>query len=171
MSEKPEDVWLDRDHPIKENMSFQRANWIFERVSWCILYLIICLALLGFFSAGPLSSIRLADPGAQMQMDFERFHRNGALTDMVLYLRAPQEDTATVRFNTSFIEALTIEDIQPAPVLSHSDSDGISFVFDASKGDQMSVYISVRPMHLGMVPGSVSINGNEEISFSLFIYP
>jgi len=169
--ENPDDLWSNRTHPIKEDMAFQRSQWVFERIAWCCLCGIIVLALIGLFSAGPLSHVRVGDVRANLQMDFQRFHRNGALTDLTLFLLPGHTAIATLNLNTSFIEAFAIEDVQPFPVLSRSSPDGISFVFDASHTELTPIYFSVRPRHVGLVSTSIRLNDHEPVELTIFIYP
>lgn len=166
-----DDEWTSRSHPIKEDMIFQRRDWIFERCGWALLALIIILALAGIFSVGPLADTRVIDSRKLVEVEYQRFHRNGALADMMLHLRSSESDAVRLHLNSEFMEAFMIEDIWPQPLTSVGDPGGVGFVFAAPAGQRFPVYIALRPSKVGRVSAAARVNDEEPVSFSLFVYP
>lgn len=168
---KDDDEWRNRVEPFEEDMRFQRRDWMFERVGWGILYLIALLALAGLFSVGPLSVTVAGSPSANLKVEYQRFHRNGSLADMVLRINSTDDSTVHLHLNTEFMEAFMIEGMWPQPILSAGDADGVEFIYESSRSRHFSIYVSLRPSRLGSVTAQARLRGQEAVSFHLFVYP
>src|SRR3546814_4740948 len=93
--------------------------------------LVLVAALLGLFSTGPLSSTTARDATGSVRIEYDRFERSLAPSTLhVAFSAAGANDTVSLRFSRSYLEAIQIERIQPEPQRSLADADGVVFVFD-----------------------------------------
>ena len=146
----------DRTYPIQEDMTFQRRSWIVERVCWGLLGLLVCLALLGLFSHGPLSERRLATPDSSVTVRYERFQRITRLARFTMTLPATGEPTARLRLGPSFQDTYEIASLQPAPQSSSAGPEGLELTFAAPRAGGLTVAIWAHPHRAGLVPMSVA---------------
>lgn len=110
-----EQIWDSRTHPVQEDMDFQRKTWVVERAGWLGMLAIVALALLGLFSNGPLSSSTAADASGLLQVDYDRFNRNGASTRIRLRVDRADQREVRIRFDARFMESFTFETVSPQP--------------------------------------------------------
>lgn len=94
--EAPEDDFRPRDHPVEDDIAFQRKAWKVERVGWACLLVLVVFALLGLFSNGPLSDRRLTTPDGTLQVDDQRFLRQGGRSPLRLALQGEPGATLQV---------------------------------------------------------------------------
>lgn len=174
MSESPEDpaqVWTSRTYPVYEDIKFQRISWRVERGGWLTLCLFISLALLGFFSNGPVSSATATDAAGAIEIDYGRFQRYGAETSMQLHLSAVAGGEVAIRIGNSFVEAFKIEKISPQPVEERGSPDGVEMTFQAVGGGPFQVHLAVRPQRIGMVRSEMGVAGERPARFAQLVLP
>lgn len=165
------DEWRSRSHPIKEDMRYQRAIWRVERIGWCILSLIVALALLGAFSNGPLSSTSAVSPSGKLHVEYDRFGRNGAMTAIAIRMEAAPGPDIPIRIGREFLNAFTIQSIKPTPRSESSEAGAIHMHFEASPGLPLTIRLSAQSDGLGFVTGEIGLLGEQPVRFTQFIYP
>jgi hypothetical protein len=161
----------NRTYPIQEDMTFQRRFWIVERVCWALLGLLVCLALLGLFSHGPLSERRIATPDNSVTVRYERFQRITRLARFTMTLPATGENSARLRLGPSFQDTYEITSLQPAPQSSSAGPTGLELTFAAPRAGDLTVAIWAHPHRAGLVAMSVQAADKAPAEFSIFIYP
>jgi hypothetical protein len=165
-----EDELASRTYPfLQEDMALQIRTWRFERVGWYVLCLIILFTLLGLFSSGPLSSANLSNPDGSITVEHQRFYRNGAVTPLVLDVQISAQ--SPVILAGDFLDAFTIESIQPEPLSSASTANGMALMLKPDAHGRARVHLSLRPDGVGSYQGEVAIAGHEPVRFDQFIYP
>lgn len=107
--------------PIREDMRFQRRYWLFERIGWTVLALIIAAAAAGTFAGGPLSAA--AGTGEGFDAAYERFARRGVETRITVAL--PAGRSLLVRG----IDGFDIVGLEPRPVTVRSERGGLAYDF------------------------------------------
>ena len=165
------DPWADRSYPVEEDIPFQRAEWLFQRIAWAAMAVLVVLALLGMFSVGPLSWSTVSDPSGRLEVEYDRFARSGATTTMALRIAAEAGAEVAVRFNPEFMRDFTVETVQPEPAEVRSGSDGVELTFRASGAGPVVAYLSVRPEGIGLVRSEVALRASQPASLTQFIYP
>jgi hypothetical protein len=168
---EPAGDWTSRSHPVPEDMRLQRATWRFERYGWIGLCAVIVLAVLGLFGNGPLSSATATTSNGQLQVEYGRFERNGAATDMRLHVAAPSAQRPEIRIGNAFLDAFTIEAVTPQPAEQRSGPDGVEMAFEAEDSGPVHVYFSLRPEAVGLVKSEIALAGGAPARFTQFIYP
>jgi hypothetical protein len=154
-----------RDYPIREDMAFQRTSWVVERAGWIVLALLLLAALAGLFGHGLLSKQNIGN--GTLRIEYERFQRVTKVTPFIISLKSGGEPTLTLgrRFQTGY----EVVDVQPRPIRSSANANGLELQF-ASAGDDLRAVIWARPRSFGRMRFSVA-SGGEPLTVRAFIYP
>ncbi len=164
------DEFASRAYPINDEIDFQRKSWRFERIGWFVLALIVLLTLLGLFSKGPLSTGHVSSADGALQVEYQRFQRHGAHSQLIVTAQVAPSSSAAVRFSPQLFEAFTLEGIYPAPQHSAIQQGGLLLESRADTQGTLKFYLALRPDGLGSVRHSVHLN-EQTVEFSQFIYP
>ncbi|MDH1265217.1 MULTISPECIES: hypothetical protein [unclassified Pseudomonas] len=166
----PEEA-IDRQTPVKENVRLQAQQWRLERIGFFVLLLLIILCLLGLFSGGPLSQVQQRTASGDLQVDYQRFLRNGATTTLVVTVRSRDGGEAGVQFEGELLDSGRIESVVPEPLgsASHAHS-GVALRFEPDAEGVARVHVSFRSDAVGLYRFRVVANG-EALDLQHFIYP
>src|SRR5438132_10216237 len=107
------DEFASRTYPIREDMQFQQRSWLFERIGWIMLALVVAAALAGVFFHGPASHVRDRNADNSVAVEYERFAHRTARTHFVLRATAPIPDEILVRLSPAFTNTFDIESVEP----------------------------------------------------------
>lgn len=162
---------LNRRYPVTENMQVQHAEWVIERFGTVLLLTVVLLALLGVFSNGLLSSAVAISPSGRLQVEYQRFLRNGANSRMTLQVESSANGEVQINLAGNALEGLILESIQPQPVATSSyQGNGLTLrVLTDAKGTAR-VHLLQRSDGIGLYQWVVSSAG-ESLTFNHFIYP
>ncbi len=159
-----------RPLPVTEDMRFQKAAWIVERIGWGVFAVVIVLGLCGVFSRGYLSQSAASVPDSSFAIQFERFQRVSVLTRLFITV-TPHEDEARVHFNAAFQEAYEIEAVEPRPVRTSAGQNGFDFYFEPTSGEALNIVLWARPRRIGLLSLEVAGPGAASLPFRVFVYP
>lgn len=166
----PEEA-VDRQTPVRENVQLQTRQWRLERVGFLVMLLIIVLCLLGLFSGGPLSQVQQRTASGDLQVDYQRFLRNGATTTLVVTVRSQAGAEALVQFDGELLDSGQIETLVPEPVASASHArSGVALRVTPNEEGVARLYVGFRSDAVGLYRFRVSANG-EALDLQHFIYP
>jgi hypothetical protein len=160
-----------RTHPVSEDMPFQYAFWIAERVAWVILALVPLIALSGIFAHGIVSETTVGAAGSSLTMQYERFQRQTALSKFVARVSPANSGEVRLRLSPSFQRVFEIESIQPQPARSTASSNGLEFFFHPPSADEFTAVIWTRPREFGSVAVKADGDRGDPLNFSIFVYP
>ncbi|MGQ7958087.1 hypothetical protein ACUTAF_10320 [Pseudomonas sp. SP16.1] len=150
-------------------MPLQLWVWRIERAGWYALLLLVMLALLGLFSKGPLSDATVTGSLGHLQVDYQRFARGGATSQLVLTLR----ETATqaqIFISSELLEGYTIESIQPAPLAGSNGEQGGLRLAVATEQGAARLSLILRAEGVGRFDSWIGAGG-ERVELNQFIYP
>lgn len=138
------------------DLAFQHREWRAQRIGRGLLGLLVgaaCLGLLG--GRGPLNAtVRQARDGS-LSVQYERFVRVGAPTSV--RVTAHRAGSSTCRVSRSFLDAVVVERIEPAPVAVVVETDAVRFSFDRPIGAGGSLTFDVVPRAAGRLSGWVAL--------------
>jgi hypothetical protein len=151
---------------------FNERMWVIERITWTVMAALILLALLGLLGPGPLSQRTAGSPGDPMWIEYERFVRIEAPTELIVHVRRMNdEEQIGVSLARGYTERIEIESISPEPESSSLHDDGTSYFFSvASLTNEGVVTFHIRPRKAGSLRGDVG-GGGTRLSVSQFAYP
>jgi hypothetical protein len=171
----PLDEWADREYPVAEDMAFQRASWIIERIGWGLIVALMLAALLGLFSMGVLSGAKASDGSGALSVEYERFHRNGAGDVMEVTLTPLDGSGAVLHLDARFLRAFTIDSVTPEPAEWRGDESGATLHFPQPEGRRFQVHFSLRPEQVGLVNSRITLgrpaDNGPAVDLKMFIYP
>jgi hypothetical protein len=150
---------------------FLRREFLFERVGWVFMGLVVVAAILGLFGNGLLSEAVLKNE--QFQMKYHRFLHFGNLTslDIEIASQKSEEGIVAIAFSNAYLHSFRIETIQPAPE-SSAHGDQILFWFTATGASEpVNVQIRLEPQKIGILEGKIFVNGEDAYVFRQFVYP
>ncbi|MGA4532948.1 hypothetical protein ACPA1H_21635 [Ectopseudomonas chengduensis] len=155
-----------RSVPVRENMALQVRGWKIERLGWYGLLLLMALALAGLFSKGPLSDAQVGGKQDALQVEYQRFARNGAQSPLKVRLQG----TARLHIAGELLEGFSIDSIQPTP--SRSDSDGAGGLILAFTSEAERVTVSLHLTADGVGAYRTTLHAaDQQVELNQFIYP
>lgn len=166
----PDDDFRPREHPVEDDIAFQRKAWKVERVGWAVLLLLVILSVLGLFSDGPLSDRRVSTADGALQVEYPRFLRKGARSSMRITLQGAPQASLQVTLEAPFLHAYNVEIIQPHPPLARSERGGLQLTVPADQAGQATVHLTVRAERVGPTHLGIRFDGHH-LALWQFIYP
>ena len=159
----------NRSGPVEENMPLQLRIWRMERMGWYALLLLVLLALAGLFSKGPLSDATATGALGHLQVDYQRFARGGATSQLVVTLReaAPQSQ---IFISSELLEGYSLESIHPAPMASSNGEQGGLRLTVATEQGTTRLSLVLRADGVGGFRSRIEA-GDERVELNQFIYP
>lgn len=164
---------MSNDLQLKDDINHQRHEWAVEYIGWAVMGLVLIAALLGLFGGGPLSSRTAGQPDSDLWIDYERFGRFQAPSQIRVHFRPTSPDATSVRIGISrdFYETMEVE-VQPQPsetVLSH---DRATLRFPVMQGTApAAVTLQVKPKSRGERQATFWLDDSQHLGFSMFVYP
>jgi hypothetical protein len=159
-----------RDQPsaFQSELEYHRREWAVQRIGWILMAIVLAAAVAGVFGGGPLS--RTSAPAGAHRVEYERFARYGARTEIVVNVAKESADgqAATVAIGHSFLDDYRVEAVTPEPRATMDAGEHVSFTFDATSGAR--IIFRLEPDAMGRHSGEVRI-GSDSVHVSQFVYP
>jgi hypothetical protein len=166
-----EDEARSRSEPVQENMRVQQSLWRSERYGMWWMLAVVLLTLLGLFSKGLLSTTHQASAQGQLQVDYERFLRNGASSSMTIELHGEPGSELTLTIEGELLDGLSVEGITPpAEHAATYARSGMQLQLKADAQGTARVHLEVRADGVGRYHSVLAANG-QRLTLNQFIYP
>ncbi len=140
-----------------------------------MILLVVIGAMLGLLgSRGPVSKAFAGDRDAALRVEYERFGRYHAPTQLRIHVGPGIARNGTVRIwlDSGYIQALDIEEIVPEPDQVEVESNRLTFVFQVSNpSEPVTIVFHVRHEGFGRQKGQTGIENGEAVRLTQFIYP
>jgi hypothetical protein len=163
------DELASRQYPVQEHTAFQRRMWIVQRIGWMMLGVISLAALFGLFDYGVLS--KRTATGTEMSVEYERFERATRLASFVFHFAASANTERRLHLNRAFQEGFEISSIQPPPLRSSVDADGINLTFAVTPSVVSQIVIWARPHRYSTVGIEARVDDTPPMDLRVFTYP
>ncbi|MEH6563985.1 MAG: hypothetical protein V7756_01470 [Halopseudomonas sp.] len=164
------DDFANRSYPVEENMQLQRRQWLIERAGWCGLCLVTIAALLGLFGTGVLSTARVVASDNNLQVEYGRFERSGASTQLKISARGDAAGQVNISVEGQFFERFSLENLNPQPSETQNYAAGQRMTFNTAPGQLAVIYLSARPTRPGLARTTIG-RADQRLSFTQFVYP
>ena len=164
------------DLELGEDPVYQRREWLFERVGWVFMIVVIVAALLGLLGQGPLSNKSVGEPTGRLWLEYEGFVRYHDQATLRVHLSGSGKE-ASVWFDRAYWDALDIKSISPAPTRLEAGADKVQLTFlltDTAKepsGQQAMITVRFEPDALGVLSGRVGLPDGPPLEYRQFVYP
>lgn len=169
MNEQEE--FASRTDPVEEDMEEQRRAWRFERIGLAVLVVLIALTLGGLFSKGPLSHMQLQSPDGRLQVEYERFSRNGAQDDVIVSSSGAPGEMRYLVLSREWLEGMSIESLNPQPANLTSEARDLVIPMQADAQGVATLYLSMRSNGVGLYRGHIQLRNGPRLDTPKFIYP
>jgi hypothetical protein len=171
MTDEPKQVG---DLEVHEDLTFENRQWGAERVGWLVMLAVVIAALLGAFGRGPLSKKSRQASDASLSIDYDRFGRLEAQTDVKLHIAEGAVSDGELRLwlDRAYLAKFEIREINPEPERIDLSTDRATLVYRVSgqKGP-LNVNLNLEPIEMGAVKGAVGVEGSAPVDFDQFVYP
>lgn len=153
---------------IESDEAFQRREWQFERCGRAGMYGLIALALVGVFGKGGLSAA--SRENADMRLDYERFVRWEAPTELSITAFPRQSDEVRLRIGGGYLSRVQLTEIVPAPLETISAADEDTYVLRlAETGGRIKLHVT--PNAPGMLRLDLRLGSGEPLRVRQFVWP
>jgi hypothetical protein len=159
---------------LEDEPSFQRKEWLIQRIGWVAWVLVLLAGMLGLLGSGPLSSTSSSASDDSLTVRYDRFlhYHQPAMLEVTLNSDAPGEDSARLFVSQPLLERLQISRIEPEPEGRELASDGIIYTFPKPVSvDSATIRFHVQYEAAGNSNGRIALVGHEPASFNQFVYP
>lgn len=151
-------------HPLR--------RWLPHHAGWLLIAAFVLAGALGTFGGGPLSRTTRETPDAALQLEYQRFWRMNAPTDLRLRIATGTTASETrIWLSRDYLESVTVAGISPLPMHVVSHEDRHLFVFDTGGAHASIVIFTVEPKVAGRLRGEVGTAAGPSLRFSQFVYP
>lgn len=166
----PEQVLSVKD---VDDAPFQHREWVFERVGWVVMGVLLLLAVLGVFGHGTLSTTTAEADDGSVSVEYDRFIRNIGNTTMTVSLGPESVDgkTATLRISRDLAETWLIQNITPTPSTESSDADWVIYEWDVLGSAPPRVKFLYRGDGWGTTHGAMRAGNGRPVAVTQWIYP
>ncbi len=161
----------ERQTPVSENLRVQQAHWRFEQIGFYVLLLVMLLALLGLFSKGGLSLTHAQTVSGSLAVEYQRFLRNGATSNIVLTVRGKPGQVSRIQISGALLDGVTVESIVPPPRAAATFAGGgLELTVRPDATGQARIHLALRSDGVGSYRSQLQANG-ETVKLYQFIYP
>jgi hypothetical protein len=157
---------------IEQDLDYQRWEWLFERVAWVALAVVVLAALLGLLGGGgPFSSVTLAAPEDSLTLRHERFLHNHTTTALTVAAIPGRDGELRLWFDRDYLDAFELRTVTPQAGRVEAGRDRVTFCFRSQDDGPLTVHFHLEPRRVGRVAGRLGVDGGESLLFSQFVYP
>jgi len=158
---------------VDQDLRFQKREWIFERIGWCLIALIIGGALLGWFGPGVLSRSAVEKPSG-LSIQYEPRVRANAPTVLRFHVPSPLIEAGECRMSLSkvYLDRVQIKEVVPNPIRVDVGPEGHAFVFRLRDAHSpIDICFRIEPEMPGSAQCEASVGHGETLVFEQFVYP
>lgn len=155
---------------IGEDLVFQQRNWRAQRVGWTLLGVLIAAGLAGLLGRGPLSNVN-AHGGKGLEVEYERFVRHGAQTDVRVRVTQPPAGHVRIAISRAYLDSLNLQQVVPSPTQVQSSGDYLVYVFDLVGNGPMQARFVIQPEEIGAHVARIAIDDDSHVLIRQFTYP
>jgi hypothetical protein len=155
---------------IGEDLVFQQHNWRAQRVGWTLLGVLIVAGLAGLLGPGPLSNVN-ARGGNGMEVEYERFVRHGAETEIRVRVTQPPSGQVRVAISREYLDTLNLQQVVPAPTRVQASGEDVLYTFELAGNGPVHATFVMQPEELGAHVAQIAIGDGSRVTVRQFTYP
>jgi hypothetical protein len=158
---------------VAEDSGFQRRSWRVQRVGWVLMALLVLAGLAGLLGSGPLSHAKAVHEDGVMAVEYQRFARWMAPTQIKVHFgpQAVRDGEVRIWLDRRYVEKTKIEPVVPQPQKVEVGPDRLTYVFAAQAAPGPgTVAFHLEFTTFGLVEGRAGVAG-AEIGFRHLVYP
>jgi hypothetical protein len=156
----------DLDH-FPEDMPFQRRQWMFERVSWAVMAIVLILATLGFAGPGPLSHRSVSTSDGNLRVEYHRFIRYQTSYEVEIHLRQ-NGGQPSVSIARDYLKEVEVQFINPQPLAVSGDAEWITYTF---AGADVQAIFTFESQRFGPSKLKLKTGDQKTLELKQFVFP
>lgn len=157
---------------LLEDVPHQELEWKLEWAGWLLMAILVVGNLLGFFGHGLFNDGQVGEPGAALQVDYQKRERYKAVSFMDLRIDpALVGSSPRVTIGSDFINKVRITEISPEPVSVEVGAGHQVYQFSALGGEPVDVRVFYEPFEAGFSTTRVGLEGSLQYEFRQFFFP
>ncbi|MGQ0640310.1 MAG: hypothetical protein ACT4P6_05980 [Gemmatimonadaceae bacterium] len=152
--------------------TFHAREIVWQRVGRVALALFIFGGFVGFFGAGPLSEATTRSPDGTTELQYERWTRGHASTELRLRTSAVADRGALrLWMNKEFAEAIDIQQIVPVAERSSSSAERVEFRILAPQDSTLEVIVRYQPLQIGFKSVTIGLGNSAPLRIRQVVFP
>ncbi|CAM3008143.1 hypothetical protein SAXI111661_13580 [Saccharomonospora xinjiangensis] len=155
--------------------SFQRREWLLNRVGWALMALVVLAGLAGVWGGGGLGSqAQAASADGRMRVDYERFVRNLGETTVQIRFAPGSARDGMIRLSVSqeYLSQNEVMATTPDPDTIVADNGSLVYTFPVRGDSPLTVTFDLRPTSgMGMLDATVGGASVGPVRFRQVVYP
>lgn len=155
---------------IGEDLAFEHHSWRVQRIGWALLAVVIAAGLAGLMGSGPLSNVTARD-GKSLEVEYERFVRHGAQTEIRVRMDQSRASQARVVITREFLDTSHLQRTLPEPARVQASGANAIFYFDVDANHPLQATFVMEPVELGAHEARIAIDDGSSVSVRQFTYP
>lgn len=158
------------DLEIGQDLQYQQRSWTVERIGWITMFLITIAALFGLTGSGLISQAKEGQASDPLWLEYEHFGRFQSPEKLRIHInKTSATHQVQLGISRSYLEGVQIQQVTPEPDRIELSSDRLIYIFNGTVPAAVTIY--VQPEQIGILPGSVRLEGAHPLQFQQFIYP
>lgn len=153
---------------FQDEFRYHQREWRVERIGWLVMLAFVVAAVAGVFGHGPISERTIGD-SRTATLEYERFLRYAAGTQLGITVAAGRRGPIAVEVNRSYLSDFEITSIVPEPRSATLLGDRYRFEFDLEAAPARIVF-HITPERIGGKHAAVTAAGTQ-LELSQFVYP
>lgn len=151
---------------VKEDMVFQRRQWLFERLSWVLMLLIVIGAIAGLFGEGLWSETHKQN--TTIAVSYDTFARKDAPTSVTVSLKGGSK----LVLDQTFLRSYKVESIHPEPAETTYGEGKIHYSFSSTQNAQnQEIVFRLQPNDIGVIKKLLGTEKEGGVTLHQIVYP
>jgi hypothetical protein len=159
---------------IGQDLEYEQRALKIQKVAFVIWALLLIAALAGLCGPGPLSQATTSTPDKAVQVQYNRFARMQAPTDLEVHLGpgVAKEGHVPITLSDQYAENVEVRSVTPQPSGTHVGADGVTYSYDVPDAGQPGLVVfHLHPEKMGRLNGEIKVGDQPPLSFSQIVYP
>lgn len=158
---------------VERDLDFQRRDWRFQRIGWALMMAVIIAAFAGLLGGGPFANRRIASPDSSLVVEYDRFIRYAATSEMRLQVRASsasKDGLTRLWFDRAAATAMHLESSVPEVDRTEMRGDSVIYPFRAG-ARSFTVLLRMRAQHRGALTMTIGLVGHPPVVLRQYVLP
>jgi hypothetical protein len=159
---------------IHEDPRIERRHWLYERVVWTLMALVVLAEILGVFGGGALSRGAVEAASNGLRVEYSRFSRRTSPTHLRVHVPPGSASGGEVRvwIDRRYLDDVDVQHVTPEPDHVELGSERLTYVFRTQDpAAAAEIAFAVEPQSWGRIRGRAGVEGGEQVAFAQIIFP
>lgn len=159
---------------VGDDPQFERRWYVFVRLTWVVLALLVLCGGVGLFGKGPLARKTVGTQQDPLYLKYEQYARFQTPSMLRIFITPAAKldhDWVSIFISTSLVQTLKTSKLSPQPLTTELVSGGEVLKYMAQPGANVEIDLVQNFRRFGTVRGLISLPGQQDITMRQIIYP